>query len=290
MKSVALLASAFLAVLAVACSASAAPISQRDDLGRNVELAAPARRIVTLAPFLTELAFSAGAGNRIVGVSEHSDYPEAAKRLPQVASAAGISLESVAALQPDLVLAWQDTLGGADLERFGSLGIPVFVARARSILDVGRLYGVIEKLTGTRSPKPLDAFHEKLRKVLRKPDRPAARAFLEVWHDPLTTIAGAHWMNEALAFCGATNVFQDLGGVAPVVSWEALYARDPHVIVGAGSARDAATFRAQWRDRGTLDAVKNGRLVFVEADLIQRPTLRLADGVVQLCEGLRKAR
>jgi iron complex transport system substrate-binding protein len=48
--------------------------------------------------------------------------------------------------------------------------------------------------------------------------------------------------------------------------------------------------RAQWRDRATLDAVKNGRLVFVEADLIQRPTLRLADGVVQLCEGLRKAR
>jgi iron complex transport system substrate-binding protein len=291
MKSVARLARSFAAVLAAGgCIANAAPITQKDDLGRKVEIAAPAKRIVTLAPFLAELAFSAGIGDRIVGVSDYSDYPEAAKRLPRVASAAGISLESVAALQPDLVLAWQDTLGRADLERFTALGIPVFVARARSILDVGRLYGVVEKLTGTRSPKPLHEFHEKLRKAMRKPDQPATRAFLEVWHQPLTTIAGAHWMNEALAFCGATNVFQDLAGVAPVVSWEALYARDPRVIVGAGSAPDAATFRAQWRDRATLDAVKNGRLVFVEADLIQRPTLRLADGVVQLCEGLRKAR
>ena len=290
MKNVERFARALLGVLVVGCTASAASITQRDDLGRNVEMAAPAKRVVTLAPFLTELAFSAGAGDRLVGVSEHSDYPAAAKRLPQVASSAGISIESVAALQPDLVLAWDDTIRPVDVERLEALRIPVFVARARSILDVGRLYGTIERLTGTRSPQPLREFHEKLRKVLRKPDQPAARAFLEVWHEPLTTIAGAHWMNEALAFCGATNVFQDLTGVAPVVSWEALYARDPRIIVGAGSARDAAAFRAQWRDRTTLDAVKHGRLVFVEADLIQRPTLRLADGVVQLCDGLRKVR
>ena len=83
----------------------AASISLRDDLGRNVEISAPAKRIVTLAPFLTELAFSAGAGDRVVGVSEHSDYPAAARRLPQVASSAGVSIESVAALQPAMALA-----------------------------------------------------------------------------------------------------------------------------------------------------------------------------------------
>src|SRR5690348_7686868 len=277
--------SAFICGLLFCFQSHAAPISQLDDLGRKVEVAAPAKRIVTLAPFLTELAFSVGVGDRVVGVSEHSDYPHAARKLPQVASAAGISIESVAALQPDLVLAWQDTMRPADLERLRALGIPVFVAQARSILDVGRLYGTIERLSGTKSPEPLRGFHDKLRKALRKLDRPPVKVFLEIWHDPLTTISGPHWMNEALAFCGATNAFQDLGGVAPVVSWEAFYARNPPVIVGAGSARDAAAFRAQWRDRSTLDAVKNDRLVFVDADLIQRPTLRLADGVAQLCEG-----
>ena len=278
---------AFLAV-ALSLSSGAAPISQVDDLGRKVEIAAPAKRIVTLAPFLTELVFSVGAGDRVVGASEHSDYPPEARKLPQVASAAGISIESVAALQPDLVFAWQDTMRPADLERLQALGIPVFVAQARSMLDVGRLYGTIERFSGVKSPEPLRQFHEKLRKSLRRLDRPAVRVFLEVWHDPLTTIAGPHWMNEALAFCGGTNAFQDLAGVAPVVSWEAFYARDPPVIVGAGSAPDAAAFRARWRDRNTLDAVKNDRLVFVDADLIQRPTLRLADGVAQLCDGLKR--
>src|SRR5437868_12293208 len=201
--------SVFACGLFVCLSSSAAPITQLDDLGRKVEIAAPAKRIVTLAPFLTELAFSVGVGDRIVGVSEHSDYPEAAKRLPQVASSAGISIESVAALQPDLVLAWQDTMRPADLERFAALRIPVFVAKPLSILDVGRLYGTIEQLSGVRSPEPLRQFHEKLRRSLHKLDKPAVKVFLEVWHQPLTTIAGPHWMNEALAFCGATNAFQD---------------------------------------------------------------------------------
>jgi len=104
------------------------------------------------------------------------------------------------------------------------------------------------------------------------------------------SIAGPHWINEALEICGAENAFADLPGVAPHVSWEELYARDPALIVGAGSARDAAQFRAQWRERATLQAVKQGRLVFVEGDLIQRPTLRLADGVAALCEAIAALR
>src|SRR5947209_1030210 len=91
-------------------ASTAAAISLTDDLGRKVELAHPAQRIVTLAPFLTELAFSAGAGKRVVGASAFSDYPPEARALPEVASAAGIALESLAALHSDLVLAWGDTI------------------------------------------------------------------------------------------------------------------------------------------------------------------------------------
>ena len=274
-----------------AASASADPIALKDDAGRTVEIAAPAKRIVSLAPFLTELAFSAQAGDRVVGVSEHSDYPEAAKRLPQVASSAGISIESLMALRPDLVLAWQDTIRPVDLARLDALHIPVFVAQARSITDVARLYRVVERFAGTNADAALRGFDAKIAAASRtSADRPKIAAFLEIWHQPLTTISGRHWMNEALELCGATNVFKDLEGVAPMVSWESLYARDPEVVVGMGSATDAAAFRAQWRDRDTLFAVKHDRLVFVDADLIQRPTLRLADGVAQLCEGLRRLR
>src|SRR5262249_19208020 len=107
---------ALIGVVAVFLSSAriAAPISVTDDLGRKVQLNAPAKRIVTLAPFLTELTFSAGAGERLVGVSAYSDYPEAAKKLPQVATAISLSLEPLLALQPDLVLAWRDTIRSED--------------------------------------------------------------------------------------------------------------------------------------------------------------------------------
>jgi iron complex transport system substrate-binding protein len=75
-----------------------------------------------------------------------------------------------------------------------------------------------------------------------------------------------------------------------VVPWELVISRDPRVIVGAGSAGDEAAFRAQWKDRPMLSAVRADRLVFVPGDLLQRPTLRLADGVAQLCAGLDAAR
>jgi iron complex transport system substrate-binding protein len=121
--------------------------------------------------------------------------------------------------------------------------------------------------------------------------KPRVRAFVEVWHRPLTTIAGRHWINEALELCGGENVFADLNAVAPVVSWEELYRRDPRMILGAGSAEGGeAAFRANWSERSTLGAVKAGRLAWLDADTLQRPSLRLADGVARLCEALEAGR
>jgi len=270
---------------------TAASISITDDLGRKVELKAPARRIVSLSPFLTELAFSAGAGDRLVAVSAHSDYPPEAKRLPQVASAVAISMEPLIALEPDLVLAWRDTTRPEDVARLESLRIPVFVTQAKRLEDVPRLLAAVAALAGTDSSAAGSRYRARL-DVLRRTygTRERVRVFLEIWHRPLTTIAGPHWMNEALALCGADNAFADLPGVAPVVPWETVFARDPQAIVGAGSAASESEFRTHWEARPTLAAVRARRLVYIEPDLIQRPTLRLADGVERLCRGIDQVR
>ena len=268
-------------------SSVAAAILLKDDLGREVRLARPAQRIVTLAPFLTELAFSAGAGARVVGVSAFSDYPPQARKLPQVASAAGLSLEAIAALRPDLVLAWKDSVRPEEAERIAGLGPAVFVAEGRTLSDVPRLLGAIGSLTGEDTRATGRAYEARLERLRRRyAARAPLRVFLEIWHRPLTTISGRHFMNEALSICHAENVFADLPGVAPEVSWEELYARDPAVIVGIGSAPAAASFRADWRSHATLSAVRGDRLVFVPPDRLQRPTVRTPDGIEQLCEAL----
>ena len=279
------------AVLAWLAAGPAAALTLQDDAGRSVTLAGPAQRIATLAPFLTELAFSAGAGDRVVAVSEHSDFPAAARSRPAVSSAAGLSIEALAALRPDLVLAWQDAIAPADLERLHALSIPVFIAQARSLDDVPRLLEAIGTLAGVKGNALAAGYRARIAR-LRAAHRDVAPlpVLLEIWHQPLTTLAGRHWINEALAVCGARNAFDDLPGIAPAIPWELAIARQPRAIVGAGSAADAKAFEAQWADRAMLDAVRARRLVFVPGDLLQRPTLRLADGVAQLCAGLDRVR
>jgi iron complex transport system substrate-binding protein len=272
-------------------SGAASPVTIKDDLGRSVELKQPARRIVTLAPFLTELAFSAGIGDRVVGVSAYSDYPPQARRLPQVADANGPLLEPLAALRPDLVLAWKDSIRPEEVERLARLGPAVFVAQARTLEDVPRLLGTIGTLAGVDTGAVSRAYQARLAALRRAySGRRTVPVFLEIWDRPLTTISGRHFMNEALATCGARNVFADLPGIAPEVSWEALYARDPPVIVGVGSAPGEAAFRANWSAHRTLSAVREGRLVFVSPDRLQRPTTRTPEGIAELCRAIDRVR
>src|SRR5258706_5022094 len=283
-------ASADIGVLALG-PAAAAEISLHDDLDRAIVLKQPAKRIVTLAPFLTELVFTAGAGERVVGVSAYSDYPPEAKKLPQVGTAVGVALEQIAALAPDLVLAWRDSVRVEDIERLTRLGATVYVAQSRNFEDVPRNLVAIGELTGRDVSGAIVEYERRLAKLRRdNAGKRIVTAFLEIWNRPLTTIAGRHFINEALEICGARNVFQDLDGVAPVVSWEAVYLRDPQVIVGMSSAANDAEFRANWKSRTALSAVKGGRLVFVDADRIQRLTARTPDGVAALCDGIDRYR
>jgi iron complex transport system substrate-binding protein len=272
-------------------SSAAAEISLKDDLGRTVRLKAPAQRIVTLAPFLTELVFDAGAGARLVGVSAHSDYPPEAKRLPQVASAVNFSIEEIAALEPDLVLMWKDSMRPEDLERIASFGAAVFVASARALEDVPRLLEVLGRLTGGDASQVAGEYLRKLEALRRAyAGKRRLATFLEIWNRPLTTISGRHFINQALEICGAENVFRELPGVAPVVSWEEVYRRDPEVIVGMSSGVGAGEFRASWKTHATLSAVKADRLVHVHPDRLQRQTARTPDGIAELCAGLDRVR
>ncbi len=274
-----------------ALPAAGAAIALTDDLGREVRLESPARRVVTLAPFLTELAFSAGAGASVVGVSAYSDFPPRAAHLPQVATAAGLSLERIAALRPDLILAWKDGVRPEEVARLAGFGAAVYVADGRTLEDVPRVLRAIGRLTGRDAAAAARAYEDELAALRREyAGRPRVSAFLEIWSKPLTTVSGRHFMNEALTICGADNVFADLPGVAPLVSWEELYARDPQVIVGVGSADNARDFAARWKRHGTLSAVKSGRLVYVDPDRLQRTTARTPAGIAQLCAAIDRVR
>jgi iron complex transport system substrate-binding protein len=277
--------------LAVVPLAAAAQMSIRDDLNRPVHVKKKPERIVTLAPFLTELVYAAGAGDNVIGVSKLSDFPPDARKVPQIGTGAEFSLAQLATFKPDLVLAWRDGIRKEEIERISSFGATVFTASARTLDDVPRLLKAIGLLTGNDVTVAVAEYEAKIERLkLENASKRRVSAFLELWNRPLTTISGTHFMTEALDICRADNVFKDLPGSAPQVTIDELYEKDPFVIVGAGSATNLDEFRSNWSVRQGLNAVKDNRLVFIDTDTFQRPTPRTPDAIRQLCSALDAVR
>ena len=278
-------------VLAVMPLAAAAQVSIRDDLNRPVQVKKKPERIVTLAPFLTELVYAAGAGDHVIGVSKLSDFPPDARKVTQIGTGAEFSLAQLATFKPDLVLAWRDGIRKEEIERISAFGATVFTASARTLDDVPRLLKAIGLLTGNDVTAVVAEYEAKIERLKAENySKRRVSAFLELWNRPLTTISGTHFMTEALDICRADNVFKDLPGSAPQVTIDELYEKDPFVIVGAGSATNMDEFRSNWSVRQGLNAVKDNRLVFIDTDTFQRPTPRTPDAIRQLCSALDEVR
>ena len=272
--------------------AVAAPVRATDDTGASITLEAPARRIVSLAPHATELLYAADAGGRVVGVSETSDWPPAAKALARVGDARSIDLERIIALKPDLVVTWPYTAPG-QVERLRERGIAVFTTNPKTIDGIAADLVRLGTLTGSEArTRPLAAeLRARLARLARAHDgKRRLSVFYQIWSSPLFTIGGGHLISQALALCGATNVFASLTLPAPTVSVEAVLAARPDAIVAAGDDALRPDWLEEWKAWPSLPAVATGNLLVVDGNLLHRPGPRFVDGVEQLCATLDEAR
>lgn len=270
-----------------------AAISVVDDAGHRVTLAAPAKRIISLSPHVTELLYAAGAGEYIVGAVSYSDYPAAAKKLPRVGSYNAFDLEAIVALRPDLIVAWQSANPAAALEKLQALSIPVFFSEPRQLEDVAGNLERLGKLTASEAIANAASmmFRHKLLE-LRNRYRAvrAVSVFYQVWHRPLMTVNGEHIISQVIELCGGRNVFAGLPVLAPKISLEAVLREDPEVIVAGNSALNHPGWKDDWRRWPALQAVKNNHLFYVNPDIIQRHTPRILQGAEALCKQIETAR
>lgn len=263
-----------------------AEVSVVDDYGQRVTLSAPARRVVSLAPHLTELLFAAGAGARVVGAIEHSDFPEAAKALPRVGSETGIQLEALLRLEPDLVAAWPNAGSRRQIERIAALGVPVYRSEPRELDDIARTLQAFGTLAGTRGEADAAAQAFRARaEALRRENaaKSRVRVFYQVWHRPYMTINGAHLISKIMRLCGGENVFAALPVIAPPIDREAVLRADPEVIVASGADGERPMWLDEWRAFPRLRAAARGHLYAIAPELLQRHTPRILDGAARLC-------
>ncbi|MFM1895721.1 MAG: hypothetical protein RLZZ385_795 [Pseudomonadota bacterium] len=289
-----------LAVLSTAAAAQPPPrsgdspaIVVRDDDDHTVSLARPARRIISLAPSLTEMVYAAGAGQYLVGVVEYSDYPPAATALPVVGRHDLLDMEAIVALQPDLVLAWQSGNPRTAIDGLRRLGLTVYVAEPKSLQSIPDHIDQVAQLAGTE--QQAGVLSTQLRSQLRQLQetfsrRPALRVFYQVWDNPLITAGGNELIDDIISLCGGTNVFADLNLLAPKVSVEAVLARDPQVVIASGMDVSRPEWLDRWLQWPGLTAVATGQLYFIPPDLLQRHTPRALQGAAMMCEQIEAAR
>ena len=270
-----------------------AEINVTDDAGRVLTLAAPARRIVSLAPNVTELLYAVGAGDSVVGAVAYSDYPAAARRIPRVGSGSGLDLEAIVALHPDLVIAWQSGNPSWQIERLIGLGMTVFITEPRHLDDITGLLDRFGRLAGTESHAGIAAadFRRNLARLhARYSDRPVVTVFYQILDSSLLTVSHDHLINDVIQLCGGRNIYADLPGLTPRVDVESTVQRNPEVILASGYEPLWPEWRQRWQVWTMLNAASRDNLFFIPPDLIHRQSPRILEGTEQACTALDEVR
>ncbi|TQV74997.1 cobalamin-binding protein [Aliikangiella marina] len=251
------------------------------------------QRIIALSPHSVEMLYAIGAGDRIVGTVEWSDFPEEAKVIERVGNYAGINIERVVELKPDFIIAWRSGNKSADLNKLESLGFQMVYSNPSSIENIGEELLTLGQLTGLE-----ENARNTIRTILAKRDlikkrfekEAKVKVFYQLWHDPLRTVGPKSWISRLIEDCNATNVFDDTDAGYPLVSLESVLLKDPHVIIvpsHSGRADESKNIWSKWQD---IQAVANQNIYHLNGDLLHRFSPRAVDGLETLCNAIHKGR
>jgi len=276
-----------------ACTQTSTPssVTYVDDIGRTVQITGIPQRIISLSPSNTEMVYALGLQDRLVGVTSYDDYPPDAKTKPIVSDYSTVDLEKIVNAQPDLVLA--DSIRQHDtVPALEKLGISVYVMTpdnmemiSSDLRTLGQITGKTKEAaalaTGMQARiKAVTDITAKLT-VTQKP-----RVLFVTWHDPIWTAGSDTMIQYLINDAGGINIASDLKGYA-TITLESVVQRNPQIIVVMSSMGDQNTSLDYIRSNpqfASIDAVKNGQVVEIDADIFGRTTPRIVDGLETLAK------
>lgn len=274
-------------------SSAQARISVIDDKSRVVKLNNPAKRIISLAPHITESLFAAGAGDKIIGAVAYSDYPEEAKKILRVGGYPTLDVEMIVSLKPDLVVAWSSGNNSAQIEKLISLGLTVFISEPRKPTDIAKTIQRFGVLSGTNSiaSKSYNDFMQHYQSLkVRFSKKEKVKVFYQIWNKPLITINGEHLISDIINLCGGINVFSELHSLTPKISLEAVIAAEVDAIVLGAEEEKKLKWMAEWKQWVQLVAAQKEQIYLINPDLLNRVGPRVLHGADKLCDILENVR
>jgi len=281
-----------IALILAACSPAnlTPPGGEVDDLGRAVNIKEIPQRIVSLAPSNTEMLFALGLEDKVVGVTEHCNYPPEALEKEKVGGFSTPDIEKIIAVQPDLIFA-ADIHKKEVIPALEERGLTVFALAPENLDGILEDIQIVGKITGkeeeaselvNRMGNRVKAITDKTEKLQERP-----RVFYITWHDPLWTVGTGTFIHELIEKAGGVNIFQDVTD-HKAVDIELVIARNPEIIIACTGHGEAEGKPFEWaRNEARLqatEAIKNKRLHQIDADLVSRSGPRIVDGLEEFAQ------
>lgn len=265
---------------------AALALTTTDQTGRRLVLPAPPARIISLVPSVTEILFTIGAQDRLVGVTDFCDYPAEARRKASVGGMLAPNLETMVALKPDLVVATTSGNRHETFDQLARLKIPVYLVNPITVADVLDLLSRLGRLTDRAgaADRAVASLRERIQAVsARVAGRPRPRVLYVLWPDPLIVPARDALVSELIALAGGDSVTADGGQGYPRYSMEAALARNPEVIILASHGSEKSPLvRSKWERFSQVPAIAAGRLHTMDGNLMHRYGPRMVDGLEKL--------
>jgi iron complex transport system substrate-binding protein len=261
----------------------------RDSLGRKVVVDGAPKRIVSLAPSITEIVYFLGLGERLVGVTRFSYFPEQARQKPNVGAYTDINLEKVLTLDPDLVIATADGNKREDIGMLNEAGVPVYVVnprRVHQILEaierIGGICGIAHRARDRVSS--LRARVERVKEAVRGADRPLV--LLVINAKPLMSVNRSTTHHDIIELAGGRNLAADQPITYPRLNLEEVIRRRPEVIIISSMERSGEheKIRREWFRWTAIPAVQNRRVYVINSDLIDRAAPRIVKGLEEMAK------
>lgn len=259
------------------------------------EFVSPPKRIVSLAPSMTEILFALGLGDHIVGVTSYCDYPEAAKTKTKIGGMSNPSLEAVVSLKPDLVVMTTDGNPKEFEDRLHAVKIRTYVFTARRIAELPKGYREVGKVLDVSTKA--EELAQKIEKTLKKfvsgdrgqgTGQAKKKILFIVWPDPLIVAGPGTAMDDAITMLGQENIAGDAVSTYPQYSLEEAIRRAPDVLViGKATGMDIrAVSKGILQRMASVPAVKNNAICYVSDNLF-RLGPRIVPGIQELAECLK---
>ncbi len=249
------------------------------------------QRIISLAPHATELAFEAGLGDKLVGVSEFSDHPKAAQSIERVANYRSVKIEKIMALQPDLIIVWPGGNPTREIEKLKQLGFQIYYTQIKTLDDIADNIESLSQYANDPSQGKAAAtnFRQQLKLLAKQYNtHPPIRYFYQLSDKPIITLSQKSWPSEIFRFCGGENVFANSPTPYPQVGIEQVLVAQPEVIFTSEHGIENGSMWLHWQEQ--IPAVKQEYIWSLNSDWISRPTPRSLKAIDEVCSHFEQVR